>query len=82
MVQQPQFALQVSSMTTNERIGNLPTEKVTKRDLFHVFHKHGKLAQISIKQAYGFVQFLEAASCYAALAAEQGEIIRGRKIRP
>jgi len=54
---------------------------VTKRDLFHVFHKHGKLAQISIKQAYGFVQFLEAASCYEALNAEQGEIIRGRKIR-
>ena len=54
---------------------------MTKRDLFHVFHKHGKLAQISIKQAYGFVQFLEAASCYEALNAEQGEIIRGRKIR-
>jgi hypothetical protein len=69
------------SMTANECTGNLPTEKVTKRDLFHVFQKHGKLAQISIKQAYGFVQFLEAASCYAALAAEQGEIIRGRKIR-
>ena len=68
-------------MTTNQWIGNLPTEKVTKRDLFHVFHKHGKLAQISIKQAYGFVQFLEAASCYQALTAEQGEIIRGRKIR-
>jgi hypothetical protein len=68
-------------MATNKWIGNLPTEKVTKRDLFHVFHKHGKLAQISIKQAYGFVQFLEAVSCYQALTAEQGEIIRGRKIR-
>jgi RNA recognition motif. (a.k.a. RRM, RBD, or RNP domain) len=61
--------------------GNLPTEKVTKRDLFHIFHKHGKLAQISLKQAYGFVQFLEASACYDALSKEQGVAIRGRKIR-
>ncbi|KAI9868456.1 MAG: hypothetical protein M1813_005900 [Trichoglossum hirsutum] len=61
-------------------IGNLPTEKVTKRDLFHVFHKHGKLAQISIKQAYGFVQFLNADSCVRALQAEQGQVVRGRKM--
>lgn len=61
--------------------GNLPTERVTKRDLFHVFHKYGKLAQISIKQAYGFVQFLDATACYQALQAEQGGVVRGRKIR-
>ncbi|KAK5198057.1 nuclear polyadenylated RNA-binding protein 3 [Exophiala xenobiotica] len=61
-------------------VGNLPSEKVTKRDLFHTFHKHGRLAQISIKQAYGFVQFLEAPSCQAALQAEQGVEIRGRKV--
>ncbi|KIW28523.1 uncharacterized protein PV07_08181 [Cladophialophora immunda] len=61
-------------------VGNLPSEKVTKRDIFHIFHKHGRLAQISIKQAYGFVQYLEASSCQAALQAEQGVEIRGRKI--
>lgn len=61
-------------------VGNLPSEKVTKRDLFHTFHRHGRLAQISIKQAYGFVQYLEASSCQAALQAEQGVEIRGRKI--
>ena len=61
-------------------VGNLPSEKVTKRDLFHIFHRHGRLAQISIKQAYGFVQFHESASCYSALAAEQGVEVRGRKI--
>lgn len=54
---------------------------MTKRDLFHIFHKHGKLAQISLKQAYGFVQFLEASACYDALSKEQGASIRGRKIR-
>ncbi|KIV96628.1 hypothetical protein PV10_00467 [Exophiala mesophila] len=61
-------------------VGNLPSEKVTKRDLFFTFHHYGRLAQISIKQAYGFVQYLEAASCSAALAAEQGVEIRGRKV--
>jgi hypothetical protein len=59
-------------------VGNLPTEKVTKRDLFHIFHKYGQLAQISIKQAYGFVQFLLAADCQAALGAEQGVELRER----
>ncbi|KAL5335723.1 hypothetical protein BJX70DRAFT_410261 [Aspergillus crustosus] len=61
-------------------VGNLPTERVTKRDLFHIFHSYGKLAQISIKQAYGFIQFLEAPSCKRALEGEQGAIVRGRKV--
>ncbi|KAJ4365919.1 nuclear polyadenylated RNA-binding protein 3 [Neocucurbitaria cava] len=62
-------------------IGNLPTEKVTKRDIFHRFYRHGQLAQISIKQAYGFVQFLDSESCRRALDAEQGQAVRGRKMR-
>ncbi|CDM34070.1 hypothetical protein DTO013E5_1795 [Penicillium roqueforti] len=61
-------------------VGNLPTERVTKRDMFHIFHDYGKLAQISIKQAYGFIQFLEASSCHEALSNEQGAVVRGRKI--
>ncbi|KAL4779007.1 hypothetical protein BJX76DRAFT_365673 [Aspergillus varians] len=61
-------------------VGNLPTERVTKRDLFHIFHSYGKLAQISIKQAYGFIQFLEAPACKRALEHEQGAIVRGRKV--
>ncbi|OJJ51975.1 hypothetical protein ASPSYDRAFT_63068 [Aspergillus sydowii CBS 593.65] len=62
-------------------VGNLPTERVTKRDLFHIFHSYGKLVQISIKQGYGFIQFLEATSCRQALKYEQGAIVRGRKPR-
>ncbi|KAG2412380.1 hypothetical protein HFD88_009937 [Aspergillus terreus] len=61
-------------------VGNLPTERVTKRDLFHIFHKYGKLAQISIKQAYGFIQFLESSACKQALDVEQGAVVRGRKV--
>lgn len=71
----------LSFFLSNVHLGNLPTERVTKRDLFHVFHKYGKLAQISIKQAYGFVQFLDANACYQALQGEQGGVVRGRKIR-
>jgi hypothetical protein len=67
------------TLATNS--GNLPTERVTKRDLFHIFHQYGKLAQISIKQAYGFIQFVDASACKHALDCEQGAVIRGRKIR-
>jgi len=62
-------------------IGNLSSEKVTKRDIFHVFHAYGDLAQISIKQAYGFVQFLRAEDCGRALDREQGTQIRDKRIR-
>lgn len=54
---------------------------MTKRDIFHRFYRHGKLAQISIKQAYGFVQFLDSESCRRALDTEQGQAVRGRKMR-
>lgn len=64
-----------------ESAGNLSSEKVTKRDIFHVFHNYGELAQISIKQAYGFVQFLRAEDCQRALQAEQGRQIRDKRIR-
>ncbi|KAF2459532.1 hypothetical protein BDY21DRAFT_192118 [Lineolata rhizophorae] len=62
-------------------VGNLPSEKVTKRDLFHIFFRHGRLAQISIKQAYGFIQYLDAESCLKALRAEEGRTVRGRRMR-
>ncbi|EME40154.1 hypothetical protein DOTSEDRAFT_74850 [Dothistroma septosporum NZE10] len=61
-------------------VGNLSSEKVTKRDIFHVFHTYGDLAQISIKQAYGFVQFLRNEDCQRALRDEQGRQIRDKRI--
>ncbi|RMY90461.1 hypothetical protein D0861_03671 [Hortaea werneckii] len=61
-------------------VGNLSSEKVTKRDIFHVFHPYGELAQISIKQAYGFVQFLRAEDCARALDGEQGVKIREKRV--
>jgi hypothetical protein len=61
-------------------VGNLSSEKVTKRDIFHVFHTYGELAQISIKQAYGFVQFLRVDDCIRAMEGEQGRQIREKRI--
>ncbi|KJX98391.1 hypothetical protein TI39_contig414g00005 [Zymoseptoria brevis] len=61
-------------------VGNLSSEKVTKRDIYHVFHNYGDLAQVSIKQAYGFVQFLRPEDCARALSGEQGRQIRDKKI--
>ncbi|KAK9331190.1 hypothetical protein V1520DRAFT_338535 [Lipomyces starkeyi] len=61
-------------------IGNLPTDSINKRQLFRIFSKFGELAQISIKQAYGFVQFLRAEDCARAIDSEQGTVVAGRKI--
>jgi hypothetical protein len=61
-------------------VGNLSTEKVQKKDVFRKFYRYGQLAQISLKQAYGFVQFMDAATCATALAMEQATKIRGREI--
>jgi RNA recognition motif-containing protein len=61
--------------------GNLASEQVTKRDVFHIFHHYGKIAQISIKQAYGFVQYYSAEACQQALVSQEGTELRGKKIR-
>lgn len=61
-------------------VGNLSSERVTKRDMYHVFHKYGELAQISIKNAYGFIQFLNVDDCRRALNREEGREVRGKNI--
>lgn len=62
-------------------IGNLPSERIGKKDVFRLFYPYGRLAQISIKQAYGFVQFYEKADCDTAIQAQQGMVITGRRVR-
>jgi nuclear polyadenylated RNA-binding protein 3 len=61
-------------------IGNLPTDKIGKRDVFRLFYPYGRLAQISIKQAYGFVQFYDKEDCENAIRAQQGMYLTGRKV--
>ncbi|KAI1805827.1 hypothetical protein F4811DRAFT_513698 [Daldinia bambusicola] len=61
-------------------IGNLSSDRVSKKEVFDIFCKYGRLAQISLKQAYGFVQYHTLAEGQAAMDHLQGIEVRGRKI--
>ncbi|KAL6893150.1 hypothetical protein HDV57DRAFT_224593 [Trichoderma longibrachiatum] len=61
-------------------IGNLSSDKVSKRDVFDIFHKYGRLAQISLKSAYGFVQYHTVEEGHNALEHLQGMEVKGRRI--
>ncbi len=54
---------------------------MSKRDVFNIFHQCGRLAQISLKNAYGFVQFHTVEEAEAAMQNLQGTEVKGRKIR-
>jgi len=61
--------------------GNLSQERVSKRDVFDLFHKYGRLAQISLKSAYGFVQYHNTQDAQGAMQNLQGAEVKGRRIR-
>ncbi|KAK8035726.1 hypothetical protein PG991_001799 [Apiospora marii] len=61
-------------------IGNLSSERVSKREVFDIFSRYGRMAQISLKQAYGFVQYHDVAEGKAAMDNLQGVEVGGRKI--
>ncbi|KAK5661720.1 hypothetical protein OQA88_9820 [Cercophora sp. LCS_1] len=61
-------------------IGNLSSERVSKREVFDVFSRFGHLAQISLKNAYGFVQYHTISEGQAAMQGAQGIEMGGRKI--
>lgn len=60
-------------------VGNLSIETTSKREIFFIFKKYGKLAQVSLKSTYGFVQFLTGRECKNAMEGEQGIEVGGRK---
>lgn len=62
-------------------VGNLSSDKVSKRDVFDIFHRFGRLAQISLKSAYGFVQYHTVEEGRSALENLQGMEVKGRRIR-
>ncbi|KAK4179351.1 hypothetical protein QBC36DRAFT_232153 [Triangularia setosa] len=61
-------------------VGNLSSDRVSKQQVFAVFSKYGRLAQISMKSAYGFVQYHTVSEAQAALEACQDMEIGGRRI--
>lgn len=62
-------------------VGNLSSDKVSKRDVYDLFHVFGRLAQISLKSAYGFVQYHTVDEGNRAIQAMEGAEIKGRRIR-
>lgn len=67
--------------STNLLLGNLSSERVSKRDVFNIFRQYGPLAQISLKSAYGFVQYHTVDDAQGAMQNLQGAEVKGRKIR-
>lgn len=61
--------------------GNLSSDKVSKQDVFDLFHRFGRIAQISLKSAYGFVQYHSIEEGQRAMDNLQGIEIKGRRIR-
>ncbi|KAI2607839.1 hypothetical protein GGR54DRAFT_403742 [Hypoxylon sp. NC1633] len=61
-------------------IGNLSSDRVSKKEVFDIFSSYGRLAQISLKQAYGFVQYHSFDEGRAAIDHLQGKDVQGRKI--
>jgi nuclear polyadenylated RNA-binding protein 3 len=77
----PTSFYQHSEILTWVYLGNLSSDKVSKREVFEIFHPFGRLAQISLKSAYGFVQYHTAEEGNRAMANLQGMEVKGRRIR-
>ncbi|KAK4154411.1 hypothetical protein C8A00DRAFT_42839 [Chaetomidium leptoderma] len=69
-----------SRIFIGDGVGNLSSERVSKREVFEVFHTFGRLAQISLKSAYGFVQYHTIDEGHAAMQGAQGIELGGRRI--
>jgi len=67
----------VHSLTST---GNLFCERVSKRDVFNIFSKYGRLAQISLKPSYGFVQYYTVEDGQAAMNNLQGIEVHGKRL--
>ncbi|EGR49003.1 uncharacterized protein TRIREDRAFT_107082 [Trichoderma reesei QM6a] len=76
----PTFQVYTRSYMLMIPVGNLSSDKVSKRDVFDIFHKYGRLAQISLKSAYGFVQYHTVEEGRNALEHLQGMEVKGRRI--
>lgn len=62
-------------------VGNLPSERVTKAQLFKLFRPFGRVAQIVMKQAYGFIQFHERESVVNAMESYREHTLRGNNLQ-
>nr|KAJ3420173.1 hypothetical protein HK105_006006 [Polyrhizophydium stewartii] len=61
-------------------IGNLPSEKTTKREIASIFVKYGSILEISLKSSFGFVQYDNPTSCQMAIQCENHRTIGDLKL--
>jgi hypothetical protein len=61
-------------------IGRLATEKISRPELAQIFAKYGNIHEISLKNAFGFIQFETTEACQSAIANEQGTNLGGMTI--
>ncbi|KAI0968458.1 hypothetical protein F4678DRAFT_200406 [Xylaria arbuscula] len=61
-------------------IGNLASERIHQRDVFGIFSDYGHLAQVSIKQGFGFAQYRTAAEGQDAIDHLQGIELGGKRL--
>lgn len=61
-------------------LGNLPTDRITKKQLFLVYNQYGRIAQITTKQAYGFIQFFTVEACKKAMEIDSTQPLMGNRI--
>lgn len=66
----------------NSRIflGNLPSERTSKEELYEVFGKYGKIEDIVLRRSFGFIQFDSADAAKAAITNENGRVIGGMRV--
>lgn len=62
-------------------VGNLPTNTITKEDLFRIFSQYGDLIQITIKAGYGFIQFRTMEGCMDCIKGETDVPLHNKILR-
>lgn len=61
-------------------VGNLPQDRISKPQIFKLFHKYGPIVQISLKKAYGFIQFHDSSACHNAIEGEKNSLVKGNHL--
>ncbi len=64
-------------------LGNLASEKTSKKELQDIFGKYGTIVEdIVLRRSFGFIQYDNPNSAHAAMQAENGRLIGGIRIGP
>lgn len=62
-------------------VGNIATDKVTRRDLAQLFGQYGKVLGVSIHNGFAFVQMDRERDANRAIICEDNQVFMGSKIR-